>query len=164
MVTNAKPVLFQHDPTADVADIRVHVCVKVARCYVFRVADIPPLTFHPSFTGPTSEGRLVPWDRIPGIKFCAIDRIWLEDFPEDESGKGAWSEAIVERLLNAGDLPYPARVFKAHRRNEQYAGIDLWIPFATVQVKCDYNGGEKSLGGTGNLYIETAERNPRGIR
>jgi hypothetical protein len=29
-----------------------------------------------------------------------------------------------------------------------------------IQVKCDYPGGDKALGGTGNLYLQVAERNP----
>ena len=45
----------------------------------------------------------------------------------------------------------------------QINGVDIVINMNTkIQVKCDYRGGPKAYGGTGNLYLQVRECNPFG--
>jgi len=52
-------------------------------------------------------------------------------------------------------------VQEINERMMQISGIDVTMQDnMKIQVKMDYNGGDKRLGGTGNLYLQTAECNP----
>ena len=72
-------------------------------------------------------------------------------------------------VLN-GLLPIPAIADNVREIDVQLLGGDVIIkPNAirkdeiVIQVKCDYDGGERELGGTGNLFLQVAESNPLGI-
>ena len=47
-------------------------------------------------------------------------------------------------------------------KSEQIFGSDLSAKNIIFQVKCDIKGGHKEGGGSGNLFIQTAERNNTG--
>lgn len=162
MVMNANGMV-SHDPHADAAEIRVHVCVKARRCYVFQVALIPDLDNYPVHVSKTSEGRLVPWHHFPKILTRDIPSGWTDGFVKGADDVGERAEAIVERLIHSVGLPLPGAVYRVDCKRAQIGGTDLSVN-RDIQVKCDFDGGERDRGGTGNLYIETAERNPRGLR
>jgi hypothetical protein len=43
----------------------------------------------------------------------------------------------------------------------QFEGLDIVVATRVrIQVKLDFRGGERELGGTGNLFLQTAECNP----
>lgn len=68
---------------------------------------------------------------------------------------------IVGQMLSGGHFPLPVTPEIITSTKLQYEGLDIIIGLgARIQVKCDFAGGERALGGTGNLFIQTQECNP----
>lgn len=164
-----RSVLIEHGIEADKSDIRVHVCPVAGRVYIFTAsAAIDAIASGncretEAYTGTvkSSAGWLVKPDNIKDIKRLDLPAKWwkfidiLED--DDTSTKGRKAENLIRALILKHKFPemgYPVAVEDV---DMQHDGHDLLIPAKTIQVKCDYRGGE---GGTGNLYIERAECNP----
>ena len=164
------------------SDVRVHVCPKVRRIYVFptvegrkalsRGKERP--AYQDKVAGATASGYTVPiWqiDRCVGLVLNETE--WnAVRFSEtdDVSTKGHKAAEFVAALIKKGVLPLPFKsTVNANLPVEmEIAGQDIRVIVAeqviVVQVKCDYEGGAKVLGGSGNLYLQTAERNPLKIR
>lgn len=158
----------------EVADMRAHVCVVAKRVYVFPVERLKealsqkPYPCVPAYTEDvvTAEGYLVPPDDIEGMcVFELIDKYWthyriVRSMPSSLKGKRA--EQLVRNAINAGRIGIPAQATSVTDLNEQIAGCDLYVQMnlKRVQVKCDFDGGHKAFGGTGNLFIQISEANP----
>ena len=80
--------------------------------------------------------------------------------------KGRNARLIAVKLLEEGRLPIPLKVsVVAENTKQQIDGTDLVVDSKLrIQVKCDFRGGNKDLGGTGNLYLQVAEANPNKLR
>lgn len=155
-------------------DIRIHVCVRVKRLYVYsRDAALLAIRTHSYPVKPayqdgmkTAEGYAVPWTDIADCRevwlhgsYWRVDPI-REDMTTTE--KGAAAANIVSRALQGGYVPLPIQVQVVEDRSTQIAGVDLVAHCALrLQVKCDFGGGDKKFGGTGNLFIQTSELNPK---
>lgn len=164
--------------------IRAHVCPKVRRVYTYPTAcGVAAIRsgkfrkvngFQPGVTTATAEGYLVPPFEI--AKCAAIQlntSVWerlrfSKDDALDEKGKKA--ELLIKQMVLNGLLPIPAIADNVREIDVQLLGGDVIIkPNAirkdeiVIQVKCDYDGGERELGGTGNLFLQVAESNPLGI-
>lgn len=119
----------------------------------------------------TAEGFLVPPNKIPGCYATEIpsDLYATANWSEQDSTteKGHKAVVTVRNLLLCGLLPLPltagikAKSVEITERDIDINGTDIDI-FAKVrmQIKCDYRGGPKELGGTGNLFLQVAESNP----
>lgn len=170
MATNLIDYGIQHDEAA----IRVHVCPLARMVYAFRTSaaleairrqhDIRPA--YQIVNGQrelTAAGHVVSWDSIPGVIAVPLSPLlWnLHPFRIDmsETEKGKQAELIVKAALTLGHIPLPLTAALETRHNQQLRGIDLRIPETTIQVKCDYRGGHRPHG-TGNLFLQIAERNP----
>jgi len=161
--------LVEYGIQTEDATWRIHVCFKVKRLYVFRVEDgVAALKYGEEKDASqediqTATGRTVPWDLIPNIEEVVIpqdilDRHWVEQ-DDDHSAKGeAAQEIVLDVLYRAHGMLIPCKIVTDLR--EQIKGRDLQYFNASVQVKCDWRGGRKELGGSGNLYLQTHERNP----
>lgn len=154
-------------------DIRIHVCVRVKRLYVYsREAALLAIRTHQYAIKSayqdgmkTAEGYAVPWNDIADCR-----EVWLhgsywrvnpirDDMSTTE--KGAAAAHIVSRALQGGYVPLPMQVLEVTDRATQIDGVDLVTRCALrLQVKCDFHGGERKFGGTGNLFIQLSEANP----
>ena len=68
-------------------------------------------------------------------------------------------EAVLDSM-RLGRFPLWVDAAEEDRENIQLKGMDI-VLFCRkrIQVKCDYRSGDRPLG-TGNLFIQKAERNP----
>ena len=89
---------------------------------------------------------------------------WIKyNFKAGEKGNGKKAEKMVEELINNSEYFFPAKAFMVTDKQGQFAGIDIYVKsYHTVQVKLDYRGGRKPKG-TGNLFIQIKECNPKKI-
>ncbi len=161
--------------------IRAHVCPRVKRIYVFPTASgIEALkagefkvAYQPGVEGHTGEGKAVPIWRIKRMVSLELNpRTWqIYEFSQDmsTSEKGALAVRLVKALIETALFPLPiggGNAADALAQSVEVAGTDIIVTIGAshcrVQVKCDWSGGDAVLGGTGNVFLQTAERNPLG--
>lgn len=160
---------IQHEKS----DFRIHVCPLVRRIYVFpteagkEAVQVKFFREAPAYTGSikTAIGKLVPPGYIRECKCISLpDSWWNEaDIQESESAssKGEKATLLVKRALSAGLIPISLSSEEVLDEKLQINGTDLIVSSTLqIQVKCDYKGGDSRLGGTGNLFLQTAECNP----
>ena len=164
------------------SDIRAHVCPHVRRVYVFPTQcgrdALPQGIETPAHqNGVVGRTALVRWVPIKAIRHCASvglsDEVWqYVDFHlhDDLSTKGRKAVSLVAGMLKVGLFPLPLGGGEAQiiePKHLQVRGQDIFVTIQKqqlrVQVKCDYKSGERRLGGTGNLCLQIAERNPLGL-
>lgn len=176
MATNSKP-LVEYGIQNDESDLRIHVCVTARVLYLYATHQgrqaiaknnyprVPGFQMVGGQKVKTAEGYLVPPEEIPGIICLQLPGwIWTmhgilrQDSP---TRKGAQALEIVRAGLKIGRIPLPTTSEIITEEAAQLGGIDLVATtHMRIQVKCDYDGGYKVLGGTGHLYLQIAERNP----
>ena len=165
--------LFPHGIQTENSDIRAHVSVVNRTIYVFKtragndaVATRNPPTAtagQPGVDGVTADGWLTPieWiDDLRRVRYFSWPR-WNEFLPElATTDKGALAVACVIDAMRLGRFPIWLEAVEDERENIQIKGTDI-VVFCRkrVQVKCDWRCGDKPAG-TGNLFLQRAERNP----
>jgi hypothetical protein len=181
MATNSNNLLHDYGIQNEESDLRAHVCPLVRRVYVYptekgRDAVLSgkwPRRFarQPGVVGVTAEGCCIPPGAIEQCvevrpRECAWDAVDLQE-SESTSVKGAKAVRLVAGMIRAGLLPLPSVLrlidtdpAKAMQIRGDDIIVDLGASRVHVQVKCDFRGGDKALGGTGNLYLQVSERNP----
>ena len=150
--------------------MRAHVCVASRVVYVFKTKNVVDVIKNgdyrnvPVYTDGviTAMGYLVPPEDIPGCEEIHPPVKWWGKvaFKQDDSTtvKGEKAVTIVKGLLKHGLFPLYVEPHEITGHELQIKGLDIGVKFeATIQVKCDYNGGEN---GTGNLFIQNKECNP----
>ena len=159
------------------SDVRAHVCPVARQIYVFpttsgveaiesgRYREVDG--FQEGVEGRTASGFLVPPMDIAQVVRIGVRRgVWdhiritaSDSLPE----KGGKSTRLVATMIYKGMLPIPGVAYTDPDLDIQ--GTDILFSAGEVtqhiQVKCDFRGGEKRYGGTGNLFLQVAERNPR---
>lgn len=170
MGTNCE--LYPHGIQSEDSDLRAHVAVQAKMLYVFPTKDILPLlaayplrkAFQPGVDAPTALGHCVPLGKIPKLRSLAISPQRLVGFHRhlSTSEKGAKAVAVVADFLRAGRFPLPANAYDVKDVDLQISGVDIIVKGTwKIQVKCDYDAGRGKDGtGTGNLFLQVAERNP----
>jgi len=163
------------------SDIRVHVCPIVKRIYIYPTEEgrraissgMWPILdgFQPAIKERTAMGYAVP----PfAIRRCVCiepnPAVWQAmNFKKDEatSMKGTKAVKMAAQMIRNGIFPLPWSIDKMEEDPNiklQIDGDDIIVAMGStivrIQVKCDYRGGAAELGGTGNLYLQIAERNP----
>lgn len=172
-VAVTEPPLFEYGIQTESSDIRAHVSVVNRTIYVFQTKegiaaierDAPPLrgASQPGVAGRTAEGWVVKVDSIADlrrVRFQSWPR-W-QDFREDLStdAKGALAVQVVIEAMKRGRFPIWFHALEDDRQYVQVKGTDILVFCRKrVQVKCDYKSGDAPLG-TGNLFLQKAERNP----
>lgn len=155
------------------SDIRAHVSVVNKTIYAFPTSAAVEaikagkwplrLACQPGVKGPTGEGWCVDVDAIADlrrVKFLS----WLgwtqfrADLPT--SRKGRLAVLCVIGAMKRGRFPFWIDAEEDERENIQLLGTDILVFCRKkIQVKCDYNAGDRPAG-TGNLFLQRAERNP----
>lgn len=162
--------------------VRVHVCTHVQRVYCYPTANgVDAINTgkyreagatQPGANGAiTGKGYLVPPFDIQGCMESKFDEsVWQwADIPArgSTSLKGQRAAKLVKNLIKYGMLPLPSISEEVDDKDMQIKGCDILVKRelanVLVQVKCDYSGGDKALGGTGNLFLQTWEINPFGM-
>jgi hypothetical protein len=166
------PPLAEYGIQTDQSDIRAHVSV-VNRCvFVFPTKagleavekNNAKLVFagQEGVSGKTSSGWLVKPEWIRGLRAVRDDSFEWHLFSQNmsTSRKGEIAVDAVRHLMAKGDFPVTLNGIPISDKQMQISGTDLLIcPELKVQVKCDYRAGPPP--GTGNLYLQKAECNPR---
>ena len=173
-----KAQLFDYGIQNEDSHIRAHVCPQVKRVYIYPTSEgIRALSngreaygYQPGVAEPTAKGYLVEPFKIGKCLALQINnRVWEHfKFQENETTteKGRKAVKLVVSMIKEGLFPLPTAIIANAdlSKNIQVKGDDVivWTQKACIkiQVKCDFRGGEKQLGGTGYLYLQTAERNP----
>jgi hypothetical protein len=161
----------------DKADMRFHVSVVTRTVFVFEpvnaLAAIEarsyPLVFAKTKdeTGEdivTGQGYLIPPGDINGcrsvpIPFHLFDQIGF-DSQDGSTAKGAKAERLVLWMIDAGFISTVIRKVAVTERELQVSGADV-IMARVLQIKLDWKAGSRQLGGSGHLFIQTAECNPQ---
>ena len=71
------------------------------------------------------------------------------------SVNGRKAVRFVEIILTRGLLPLPSEPYVVNQSDIQICGTGILVRAMDIriQVKCDYRGGCRDLGGTGHLYL-----------
>lgn len=165
--------LVEYGIHTEQSDVRAHVSVVNKTIYAFptksgidavKSGKWPlRLAGQPGVNGPTGEGWCVPLSaihdlrRLPFSTWCG----WTQ-FRADlsTSRKGQLAVLCVIAAMKLGRFPFWVDAEEDERENIQLQGTDILVFCRKkIQVKCDYNAGDRPLG-TGNLFLQRAERNP----
>lgn len=155
------------------SDLRAHVCVVAKALYVYPTESGVVCLNDPRYrevevtTGAyvTARGRLVPPTAIADCMLVPIPTALMERIKilrtDKTTVKGRKATEIVATLMRWGFFPTALIPQVVTATGLQYEGVDI-VATANlrIQVKCDYDGGERESGGTGNLFLQTAECNP----
>jgi hypothetical protein len=168
--------LVEHGIQNEGSDLRAHVCFGSKVLYVYDTVDgleaiekcpYPPRLVYRDINGRrvcTAKGYVIPIGSIRNIRCIHVPTwVWERYDPKNggsPSSKGRAAAEFVQWTMENGFFPIPFVLTEA-TYVEQLEGIDIVIKGESrVQVKCDYRGGHKGRGGTGNLFLQIAECNP----
>ena len=170
--------LYEHGIRQEESNIRIHICPRIMRAYTFPTQNgidaidtgLYPerLAFQDGITYPTARGYCIPPEDIKECEVHIIPNcIWEKyEFKNSDSckKKGRMSALLTETMLKLGLIRFPIIPQEIIDKDTQIKGIDMInVANYKIQVKCDYKGGLKELGGTGNLFLQTHELNPLNI-
>lgn len=114
----------------------------------------------------TAGGYTIPPEEINGCSWEEIpDQIKTRHIIkniQDTSTKGQKASDIVRDCIISGCFPVAPKIKEECDLTLQNKGYDLIVSveYGSLEIKCDYRGGHRSRGGTGNLYLQTCEINP----
>jgi hypothetical protein len=173
-----EPRLIEYGIQLERSDVRVHVSPATRRLFVFQTAAAQKLleerggefkkreAYQPDVEYATAKGWLVPCSQMPTLRTVAItpDDWWSKFKPEHKtSTKGQEAARLVERALREGRIPLPyILIIEPKDVKVQRSGADILVwGHHRIQVKCDWLAGPVELGGSGNLFLQYSELNPR---
>ena len=164
--------LFESGIHTENSDIRAHVSVVGMSLYVFETRKgvlameegQERTAGQPGVQVPTARGVVVPWEKIGGIRKLRFSS-WPKwsNFHEQmtTSQKGRHAVDCVTDCMRIGRFPFWIAATEDEREHIQIKGTDI-VVFCkkNVQVKCDWRCGAVEDGGSGNIFLQIAERNP----
>jgi hypothetical protein len=120
--------------------------------------------YQPGVSGATGLGYPVPLIDVFDLREpeWPFERWWERfDVSQLTSRKGAHAVDVVTHILDDGRFPlWGANGENSNDFDIQVSGTDMIVVGKwRIQVKCDYKAGPRPKG-TGNLYVQVAERNP----
>lgn len=164
--------MFEFGILNEESDYRVHICFKEGCAYLFRTESgrracqsglfKKRQAFQQGVAGATAVGYIVPPTQIEGCKRVQVPTAIIQDVKcvetDSTSAKGNKAVECVKRMFLLGLLPISIDTKFIEEKDLQIKGVDIVVIAKTkIEVKCDFNGGLK---GTGNLFLQIAERNP----
>lgn len=165
----------------DASDFRVHVGYKAQHIYVYptqagrdvieREGDRLELKEggQRGVGTPTFQGYKAPISSIDGLQSILIPIDIYQKYiiyrEEETTTKGLKAVSIVVEMLKRQLIKLPIQYTLIDDKDMQIKGTDILIQSRLyLQVKCDFLAGEREFGGTGNLFLQIAECNPRRMR
>jgi len=159
--------LYQYGIFEEKSDIRAHVSDHII--YVFKTHEILRLikenkferkfAYQPGYSEPTALGFIIKPCHIKDIrelKFNSWDSWDLFNSEWTTTAKGRWAIDCVIELIRIGRFPFWLETKQTDDVKIDIQGTDILIAMnQKIQVKCDYPAVR-----TGNLYIQTHEKNP----
>jgi len=164
--------LVEYGIQSEQSDCRAHVCPKVRWVYIYSTSHGIDAVQSGSFEKrsaytkkvKTAVGFLVPPSVLNCFEAIPSEDIWKRvDFCETDSAaeKGDKAVEVVKHILRNGEFPFRTEGKSISDHQMQVSGVDITVNVdVKIQVKCDFHGGDKKLGGTGNLFLQTHECNP----
>lgn len=164
--------LFEYGIQTEDSDIRAHVSVVNKTIYAYQtfkgveaVEKYKPKEAYagqPNVDGHTAKGWLVRPEWIDGLmKLNFVSWPYWTSFNRNmtTSEKGNLAVKCVCDCMKKGRFPFWINATEEDRQNIQIKGVDI-VVFCRkkIQVKCDWYSGP--FPGTGNLFLQSAERNP----
>lgn len=163
--------LYPHGIQKEESEFRLHIGIEVVpKAFLFQTKSaIRQFNSEPysSIVLPTAIGYLIPWKHIDGCQDIRIPPELIEkyDFRESdglaekgEKAEGVGAEMVNQQLFDFEKYTCPSPVIESvTNRDDQIKGIDLRLkPIdRCFEIKCDWPATR-----TGNLFIQTHERNP----
>lgn len=156
------------------SDIRAHVSLPGRRITVFRTADMVALirereheertASQPGVDFATAKGFCVPLDAIRHKHVVTSDSFPWDNWTHSEMDcgeKGIMAVICVKAAILANKFPLWVCGIVNEDKEMDIQGTDMIVTAnRRIQVKYDAPAYPKSLGGTGNLFIQTHECNP----
>jgi hypothetical protein len=169
-----EPKLHECGILTEKSDIRAHVSVVNKTIYVFKtihgVAALDGATEESLKTacqagvkGITAKGWPVSIDAIKDLRKVDLSMVPWKTYERHKmttSERGQLAVNVVLYALKCGLFPMWIESTESNDASIQIAGTDVVLAFnKRIQVKCDWKCGDKPLG-TGNVFLQYAERNP----
>mgnify|MGYP001008616200 CR=1 FL=1 len=152
-------------------DLRAHVSVCNATVYLFTPeAARNAINEHPEVRArnayqsgvnfATANGYPMPLKYISGLRSMKIPQYIFENAcflqSDNTSMKGNKAVYVVKEMLKLNLIPFIFSIEEVKDRTMQIQGTDILVSAKyRIQIKCDWRIGE-----TGNIYLQTQERNP----
>lgn len=166
MVNELVPYGIQNEKSS----LRIHVCVRAGCLVIFKTSVVAWLVEQKSYPRKevltrgivTAIGYTIPVEDIPDVITVNIPPALLHDddlYSKDTGTKGTAAERLALTMIRRGWFPPETFVGLIDDEHIQIDGADIHIEIL-IQVKCDAPGGPRKNGGTGNVFIQIAERNP----
>lgn len=168
--------LYEYGITTEQSDYRAHVCFQEGCVYVYptqegrevcKSGSYPVVAAKQSGVSyATACGFLVPPEDIKNCQRIQLSPSWVRNLTRcvnrdsDTTTKGYWACRVFQKLLEEGRVAFVQKSVEITDHKGQIAGGDVRVKAAeyVVQVKCDWDGG---VNGTGNLFLQTHESNPK---
>jgi len=168
------PTLLEYGIAQEKSDIRAHASFPGRRVTVYKTADMIQLVgerqyrevsaSQPGVEGATAKGYLVPVDDIqPQYVLTSEAYPWGEYDHEkmDLAQRGDAAVHVVRAAIKSNRFPLWVCGIIESDKDLDIQGTDIIVQASRrIQVKYDWGAYPRSEGGTGNLFIQTMERNP----
>lgn len=164
--------LFEYGIQTENSDVRAHVSVVNKSIFAYETKNgikaiekyRPKEAFasQPGVDGATAKGWLVRPEWIDGLirlNYVSWPYWHLFNLSMTTTQKGSLAVQCVFDCMKIGRFPFWINATEEDRENIQIKGVDI-VVFCRkkIQVKCDWYSGP--FPGTGNLFLQSAERNP----
>lgn len=159
--------LVEHGIHTEDADERIHVGFQCGVLIRFNVAKALEavklrkprrrnLPGQQSVRGPTADGFACPMEWIAGLTMTSIPMELLDRFrPDPRASTSVKGRAACDVACAMVPGLQPALSFADKQGTDMYRDGKV-----KVQIKCDWRAGPCPIG-SGNVYLQTHERNPR---
>jgi hypothetical protein len=168
-ITEVNYDLFKYGIFEEKSDIRAHVTHE--KVYVFKTKILKELlllkgnelpdakAYQSDYDEPTGYGKLIKPEMIYDMRILQFTS-WNEwiNYKKEWSTtlKGKWAVKCVVELIRIGRFPFWLEVTQNEDVKIDIQGTDILVVMnQRIQVKCDY-----PIFKTGNLFIQTHEKNP----
>lgn len=167
--------LIEYGIQTENSDYRAHVGYKTQHIFVFptknglkevvKFNNIGKRTVSIDGKTITAKGYPISISSIEGMQSIFIPQDIYKKYtiyPDMATTiKGQLAVQIVFEMLKRTLISLPINVDIKNNKAIQIKGTDIVINSKLkIQVKCDFNAGDKKHGGTGNVFLQTDECNP----
>jgi len=141
-----------------------HLLQEIERTSKYKAVPVFSYSAHGE-TIQTARGYPIPLSDLPSLQEILIPIDLYRKYeisPKDPTKiSGQKAVLIVFEMIRRHLVLLPLEVQEVVSKSLQIKGQDIVISMnCRMQVKCDFRAGRKERGGTGNVFLQTAECNP----